>query len=156
WYREREGKAAINFGATAGELPARIAVMGDSGKLLPRDKAVERATNEDERRQIRDLVRRGLDEGALAIGMGIAYEPVATRAEVLEIFKIAGERKTPVYVHMRNGGPVEPGVVDALQEVIANAAATGASLHVVHITSMGLRETPLCLAMIEGARKRGL
>lgn len=26
----------------------------------------------------------------------------------------------------------------------------------VHITSMGLRETPLCLEMIEGARRRGL
>jgi dihydroorotase len=51
---------------------------------------------------------------------------------------------------------VEPGVVDALQEVIADAAATGASLHVVHITSMGLRETPLCLAMIAGARERRL
>src|ERR1039458_4828093 len=57
---------------------------------------------------------------------------------------------------MRNGGPVEPGVLDALQEVIADAAATGAPLHVVHITSMGLRETPLCLEMIEGARRRGL
>ena len=57
---------------------------------------------------------------------------------------------------MRNGGPVEPGVIDALQEVIADAAATGASLHVVHITSMGLRETPLCLDLIAGARKRGL
>ena len=47
-------------------------------------------------------------------------------------------------------------MIDALQEVIADAAATGASLHVVHITSMGLRETPLCLEMIEGARQRGL
>jgi dihydroorotase len=156
WYREREGKALIHFGATSGELPARMSVMHDSGKLLPRDKAVERPTTEEERRAIRDLVRRGLDEGALGIGMGIAYEPLAARAEVLEIFRVAAERKTPVYVHMRNGGPVEPGVVDALQEVIADAAATGASLHVVHITSMGLRETPLCLSMIEGARKRGL
>jgi len=43
-----------------------------------------------------------------------------------------------------------------LQELIADAAATGASLHVVHITSMGLRETALCLQMIEGAQRRGL
>jgi dihydroorotase len=57
---------------------------------------------------------------------------------------------------MRNGGPIEPGVVDALQEVIADVAATGASAHVVHITSMGLRETALCLEMIQGARARGL
>jgi dihydroorotase len=156
WYRDREGKAAINFGATSGELPARMAVMHDSGKLLPRDKAVERATTEAEREQVRGLVRRGLDEGALGIGMGIAYEPLAARSEVLDIFRVAAERKTPVYVHMRNGGPVEPGVIDAVQEVIADAAATGAPLHIVHITSLGLRETPLCLAIIEGARKRGL
>lgn len=156
WYRAREGKALINFGATSGELPARMAVMHDTGKLLPRDRAVERPTTEDERRQIRELVRRGLDEGALGIGMGIAYEPPATRDEVLGIVRIAAERKTPVYVHMRNGGPVEPGVIDALQEMIADAAATGASVHIVHITSMGLRETPLCLEMIAGARARGL
>jgi dihydroorotase len=156
WYAAREGKALINFGATSGELPARIAVMHDSGTLLPRDRAVERASTAEERRQIQEHVRQGLDDGALGVGMGIAYEPLAARDEVLGIVRIAAERHTPVYVHMRNGGPVEPGVIDALQEMIADAAATGASVHVVHITSMGLRQTPLCLEMIAGARARGL
>jgi len=54
---------------------------------------------------------------------------------------------------MRNGGPVEPGVIDALQEVLADAVVAGVPLHVVHITSMGLSETPLCLRMIRGARE---
>jgi N-acyl-D-aspartate/D-glutamate deacylase len=156
WYRAREGKALINFGATSGELPARMAVMHDTGGLLPRDKAVERATTEDERRQIRALIARGLDDGALGIGMGIAYEPLATRDEVYQVFRLGAQRKAAIFVHMRNGGPVEPGVVDALQEVIADAAGTGASAHVVHITSMGLRETPLCLSLIAGAREHGL
>src|SRR5579884_585052 len=52
WYQQREGKALINFGATSGHLPARMAVMHDTGKLLPRDRAVERPTTQDERRQI--------------------------------------------------------------------------------------------------------
>jgi N-acyl-D-aspartate/D-glutamate deacylase len=155
WYAAREGQALINFGATSGHIPARMAVMHDTGKLLPRDAAKGLATPE-QRRQVYDLVRQGLDEGALGIGMGIAYVPLTTREEILELFGLAAERKTAVYVHMRNGGPVEPGVIDALQEVIADAAATGASLHVVHITSMGLRETALCLQMIKGARARGL
>ncbi len=155
WYRAREGKAVINFGATSGHIPARIAVMHDSGTLLPRDAAKGAATPE-QRRATFNLVRAGLDEGALGIGLGIAYVPLATRAEILELFELAAQRETTLYVHMRNGGPVEPGVIDALQEVIADAAATGASLHVVHITSMGLRETALCLKMIEGARQRGL
>ena len=155
WYRAREGQALINFGATSGHIPARMAVMHDSGTLLPHDTAKGAATPE-QRRQIYDLVRRGLDDGALGIGMGIAYVPLATRAEILELFGLAAERKTVLYVHIRNGGPVEPGVIDALQEVIADAASTGASLHVVHITSMGLRETSLCLQMIAGARRSGL
>lgn len=156
WYAAREGKALINFGASSGHLPARMAVMHDSGALLPRDKAVERAATPEEQRATLALVRRGLEEGALGIGMGIAYVPLASRTEILGLFRLAAEKRTAVYVHMRNGGPVEPGVLDALQEVIADAATTGASLHVVHITSMGLRETPLCLEMIEGARQRGL
>jgi len=40
--------------------------------------------------------------------------------------------------------------------VIADAAATGAPLHVVHVTSMGLSATPILLDLIDGARKRGL
>jgi N-acyl-D-aspartate/D-glutamate deacylase len=156
WYAAREGKALINFGASSGHIPARMAVMHDSGTLLPRDSAVNRAATSKERHEIYSRVRRGLDDGALGIGLGIAYVPKTTREEILELFQLATEFKVAVYVHMRNGGPVEPGVVDALQEVIADAAATGASLHVVHITSMGLRETPLCLQMIAGARKCGL
>ena len=156
WYAAREGKALVNFGASSGHLPARMAVMHDSGALLPRDKAVERAATPQEQREILALVRRGLEEGALGVGLGIAYVPLASRAEILDLFRLAAEKRTAVYVHMRNGGPVEPGALDALQEVIADAAATGASLHVVHITSMGLRETALCLEMIEGARRRGL
>jgi dihydroorotase len=156
WYAAREGKALVNFGASSGHLPARMAVMHDSGALLPRDRAVERAVTPEEQREILALVRGGLEEGALGIGMGIAYVPLASRAEILDLFRLAAEKRTAVYVHMRNGGPVEPGVLDALQEVIADAAATGASLHVVHITSTGLRETPLCLEMMEGARRRGL
>jgi N-acyl-D-aspartate/D-glutamate deacylase len=156
FYQEREGKALINYGATSGDIAARMVVMHDTGTLLPRDQAVKRATTPDEHRQVLDLLRRGLDEGGLGIGMGIAYFPLETRAEVFDIFKLAAERKTPIFVHMRNGGPTEPGVVDALQEMIADAAATGASVHVVHVTSLGLRETGLLLTMIEGARKRGL
>src|ERR1700688_1673573 len=39
WYRAREGKALVNFGASSGHIPARMAVMHDSGEFLPRDAA---------------------------------------------------------------------------------------------------------------------
>ena len=156
WYQAREGKALVNFGATAGHIPARMAVMHDTGTLLPRDKAKDRAATPAEHRQELALLRAGLDAGALGIGVGIAYFPLSTRAEILDLFKLAAERHTALYIHMRMGGQVEPGAIDALQEVIADAASTGASLHVVHITSTCIREAPLCLDMIQGARKHGL
>src|SRR5690242_1760024 len=115
WYKARAGQALINFGATSGHIPARMAVMHDTGRLLPRD-AAKGAASAEQQKQVLELIRQGLDQGALGIGMGIAYTPLATRAEILEVFKLAAARKATIYVHMRNGGPVEPGVIDALQE----------------------------------------
>jgi N-acyl-D-aspartate/D-glutamate deacylase len=157
WYAARENKSLINFGATAGHLPARMAVTGDSGTFLPRDKAIDARLTPAEREQMHALLKRGLDEGGLGIGFGIQYIPAASREEILELFQLAAERQVTCFVHMRSAGPVEPnGALPALQEVIADAAATGASLHIVHITSTCLRQTGTALKMIEGARQRGL
>lgn len=156
WYAEREGRALVNYGASSGHIPVRMAVMGDTGTFLPHDAAVKRAATPPELQEILGRVSQGLDEGALGVGFGVAYVPKATREEIFKAFEIAARHQTACYVHVRNGGPVEPGVVDAVQEVIADAAATGAALHIVHITSVGLREAPLLLTMIRGARARGL
>jgi N-acyl-D-aspartate/D-glutamate deacylase len=157
WYRQREGKSLINFGATVGHIPAKMAVMKDTGGFLPRDNAINRRSTPDEVRQVTQLIRQGLDEGALGIGFGINYVPTTTRAEIFDLFGIAAERGVANYVHMRHGGAVEPGSsIGALQEVLADAAATGASLQVVHITSSCLRETATCLEMIEGAHRNGI
>jgi len=156
WYAAREGGALVNYGAASGHIPARMAVMHDSGSSLPRDAAADLAATAEERAQTIELVRQGLAEGGLGVGIGIAYTPSASREEVLDLFELAAQRRVPVYAHMRSNGPVVPGAIDSLQELLADSLATGASLHVVHITSMGLRETPVLLRMIEGARRRGL
>jgi dihydroorotase len=89
--------------------------------------------------------------------MGPAYTPAASREELLRVFELAARRKALAFIHMRSAGEVEPGgSLDALQEVLANAAATGASVHIVHIGSNGLRQTPRLLQLIDGARRRGL
>jgi N-acyl-D-aspartate/D-glutamate deacylase len=156
WYRQREGRALINFGATVGHIPVRMAVTHDSGTFLPRDRAVDTTATPQQLEEILGLLRRGLDEGALGVGMGIAYVPGASREEIFRVFQLAAERKLPVYVHLRSAGPVEPGGIDALEEAMAVAAASGASLHVVHLTSTELRQSGLALEMIRGARKHGL
>lgn len=156
WYRAREGKSLINFGASTGHIPVRMAVMHDTGTFLPRDAAVNTVATPQQLAAILSSLRQGLDEGALGIGMGIAYVPAATREEIFRVFQLAAARKTPVYVHLRSSGPVEPGGIDALQEVISDAAAAGSSLHVMHITSTELAETRFALEMIHTAAKHNL
>lgn len=157
WYAAREGKALVNYGATAGHIPARMAVMHDPGQFLPTGAASHRKATPEEQRATEELIRRGLDEKALGIGMGIAYVPFASHPEILSVFRIAADRKATIFVHMRSPGAVEPGsVTESLQEVIADAAVTGASVHVVHITSMAGPQTGLALEMIAGARKHGI
>ena len=151
WYAAREGKALINFGASSGHIPARMAVMHDSGTLLPRDAAMNRPATADEQRLTEAAVQKGLDERALGLGLGIAYTPTASADEILSLFYLAARFKRPVFVHMRAGN-----VVTSLQEVIADAAAAGVPLHVVHLNSAATRKTPLALRMIDGARSSGL
>jgi dihydroorotase len=151
WYKAREGRSLIHFGASAGHIPARMAVMKDTGGLLPRDAAMNRAATTDEQKAIETAVQRDLDEGGLGMGMGITYTPTATPDEILSLFSLAAKFKRPVFVHMRGGN-----VVASLQEVITDAAVSGAPLHIVHINSAATAKTPLALQMIEGARARGL
>jgi dihydroorotase len=134
-----------------------MAVMHDTGTFLPRDAAAHRVATDEEKLFIVNSVRQGLDDGAIGIGFGIAYVPTATREEILRLFQLGADRHVPVFVHMRGSPSDGPdGPVVALQEVIADAAATGVSLHVVHITSVGGRQTSLCLKIMDGARKHGL
>jgi dihydroorotase len=140
-----------------GHIPARMAVMHDSSTLLlPHDAAVNRLATADEAGAIHHEIEQGLSEGALGVGFGLAYTPAATREEVLDLFHLAAAHKATCYVHVRSGGPVEPGVEAAVQEVMADSAITGASLHIVHITSMGLGQAPALLGMIRDAKARGL
>jgi dihydroorotase len=61
-----------------------------------------------------------------------------------------------VFSHQRYGSMVTPGWLEAVQELIADSAITGAPVHICHVTSMNLSKTPLVLDMIDGARSRGV
>jgi dihydroorotase len=100
---------------------------------------------------------RGFRQGALAEGMGINYTAAATHQEIVEMFRAAAKYGGSVHVHLRYAGIKEPATgLTGLEEVVAAAAETGAPLHVVHVTSMGLKFTPDLIAMVEGAQRHGL
>jgi N-acyl-D-aspartate/D-glutamate deacylase len=165
----KQGQSLINYGTAASHVAGRALVFGapltapsttHAGipEILPKSgPATDQHATPEQIEAIKKRLRAELDAGGLAVGMGIQYTPGATRQEVIEMFRLAAERKVPVYTHMRSAGRVEPGsAIEALGEVIGASAISGATLHVVHINSTCLRDALECLSMIEGARARGL
>jgi N-acyl-D-aspartate/D-glutamate deacylase len=156
WYAAREGKALINYGVSAGHIPVRMAVMHDPGSFLPRGDAAHRRATSAELEDIQAGIEKGLRRGALAVGLGPAYTPAATNWEILQVFQTAARYGASVHVHIRSSAPVEPENLSGFQEVLADAVATGAPLHVVHIQSTGGLDVVHELDMIRAARSRGL
>lgn len=73
------------------------------------------------------------------------------------MFRLAAARRVPVFTHVRGGNLKDPGSgIESVEEVIGAAAVTGASLHIVHINSMCTKHSLDCLALVAGARARGL
>jgi amidohydrolase family protein len=148
WYRERSAGARINYGVSIGHIKVRMVVMHDSGAVTPVGDGAYRAASPEQIGEIAKRIEAGLREGAVSIGAGFPYTPAATRDELLAVFRVAARTKTPIHVHIRPG-------VTGLAEALSLADETGAPLHVVHINSAGIAETPALLEMISDARAHG-
>jgi N-acyl-D-aspartate/D-glutamate deacylase len=150
--RTRTDSSLVNFGASAAygllRMMARDEVLvpsAGSSIQVPADipltpEAVERA---------KVLVREQVNKGALGIGVPVGYFPSAARRETYEIYKLAHELSVPIISHIRMGKAL------AVQQALADAMTTGASLHIVHINSSSGDEVDLTLEMIQRARERG-
>ena len=159
WYAEREGKSLIHFGASAGHIPVRMVVMHDPGQLLPSGDAAHREAAPEEIDQILALIEKGLQRGALAVGLGPAYTEAATNWEVTQVFRMAAKHHASCHIHIRSGPPGIPGSAgnfSGFEEAMAAAAISGAPLHVVHIQSTGGADVAYELQMISEARSHGM
>ncbi|WP_425153771.1 amidohydrolase family protein [Candidatus Palauibacter sp.] len=165
WVASREGTAPIHFGATVSHPGARVKLItgvdvGHSTMTPPGEasafesEAVYGALDDDQLLELNGLMASGLQEGGLGIGFGITYTPGASRTEIYRAFQLAAAQGAPAYVHIR--GENSGGTLGAFQEVIANALATGASLHIVHMNSSADEMARTTLEMIRGARERGI
>jgi len=153
WYAAREAKALINYGVSVGHIRARMVVMADPGPgLLPSGAGANGPATAEQIERMAQIVERGLQRGAVAVGMGPTYTPAASRWEVIEMFRLAARYGASVHVHVR-------GAQDTLigfEEVIAAAAVTGAPLHIVHINSVSTSATPRTLQLVAEAQARNL
>jgi N-acyl-D-aspartate/D-glutamate deacylase len=156
WYGEREGKARINFGASAGHIAVRMAVMHDPGELLPRGDAAHKVATTTELEEISTLLEKGLKRGAVAVGLGPAYTEAASNQEIVDVFRVAAKYHASCHVHIRGSAAPPEGNFSGFEEVMAAAAITGAPLHIVHIQSTGGPNVVQELRMIAEAQSRGM
>ena len=90
WYAAREPGQIVNYGVSVGHIPARMKVLGDPGTgLLPAGIGGAGVADEGQMVAMEALLRRGLAEGAVAVGFGSAYTPGATMAEIERMFAVA-------------------------------------------------------------------
>jgi len=175
FYALREDRSLINYGGTVSHICVRVKVKTgvDCPDLMAQETGEDptaNATDDDQAQtpfyepateqdmaSILSAIKTGYDQGALGVGFGIEYTPGVGRKEVYDIFEHAAGFGAPVFVHVRRR-PVEvaPGMAIAVaQEIIANAAVTGAPLQLVHVTSTALGDAPTVISMIDKAQKRG-
>ena len=167
WYETRGGAGLINYGASVSHQGARVRAMGsvfarsnpDGTFSLGEssDDTLYRAASDQEINRLQVLMERGLREGGIGFGFGLSYTPGVSHRELLQLFRIAASFDVPSFVHLRSAGDfVRGGFLAPFQEVIANAASTGAALHIVHMNSTSGTRSKETLALIRGARERGV
>ena len=167
WYDAQGTKnLPINYGAAAAWTYARIATFtgkppeataayfqGAQGRL---DWKMNIATPEQQTKILK-YVEQGLDEGAIGIGINAGYAPGYGRKEYFALAKLAAERDVATFTHFRYASNMEPqSSFEAVQELIANAAITGAHMHICHINSSSLRDIDATLELVNDAFDRNI
>ena len=152
WYEEREGSWRIHFGATTAYGAARVLAFGEDEQAARNDEA-----SPEQVEAMQETLREGLADGALGVGLPLQYQPGASRSEIYRMFQTAAEAGVTVFAHIRYAGMKEPeSAISAVQEMIADAAGSGGSIHIVHIGSTGLGQMPVVIDMISNAAAAGI
>lgn len=163
----REGAAIIHYGASVSHGGLRLLGIPDvaeqaaavldaestGAELVLEHAQLLREANYapvEDTGAVHEAIAAEMRAGGLGIGLPHQYYPGADHTEIFRIFELAAELDVPIYCHVRDMA------VSAIQEVLANATATGAPLHIVHLNSSSLHHLPVTLALIKGARDAGV
>ncbi len=168
WYASRKSKALINYGASVSWAFERFQTLGNYEKELKELKQAvitgesgwqklfntiqptyTLSLSPDQLNNVLGNIRKSLAEGGLGIGIPIAYVPGASPDEVFRIYQLAAEFKAPIITHIREAG------IMGVQQVIADAALTGAPLHICHINSSTQGQIHFAIELIQAARNKG-
>jgi len=118
----------------------------------------DRPPTPEQLEQMRDLVRKEMEAGALGIGTSLIYPPAfyAKTGELIELCKVAAKYQGKYISHMRSEGNQ---LFEALDELLRIAREANIPAEVYHIKAAGEKNWPKedeLLARIERAQKEGL
>jgi N-acyl-D-amino-acid deacylase len=108
--------------------------------------------------QMRELVRKEMEAGALGIGTSLIYPPAfyAKTDELIELCKVAAKYQGKYISHIRSEGNQ---LLESLDELIRISREAGIPSELYHIKAAGEKNWPKedqLLARIEAAQKEGL
>ncbi|MBK9657417.1 MAG: amidohydrolase family protein [Rhodanobacteraceae bacterium] len=146
-YLEKRG-VTPNVASFVGATTVRMHELGEAN----------RAPTAEELARMQDLVRAAMREGALGVGASLIYAPAfyAKPDELIALSQAAAESGGGYVAHMRSEGNQ---FLEALDETIAIARATGQRAEAYHLKAGGQRNWPKmaqAIARIEAARSEGL
>ena len=146
-YLETRG-VSCNVASFIGATTIRENVIGFENKAPTREQLDE----------MRELVRKEMEAGALGIGTSLIYPPAfyAKTEELIELCKVAAKYQGKYISHMRSEGNQ---LLEALDELIRISREAGIPAEVYHIKAAGQQNWPKIdnlLSRIEAAQKEGL
>ncbi len=166
FYDQRVGKTRINYGASVGIQGIRTNIKtgirentGQSSPAVIARKAewAETPFTRAERDRERAMFREEFAAGGLGMGVLYEYLPALGRDELYELMQDAAAVHAPVFVHVRAAEHADvDNLMAPMQEMVADAASTGASIHICHVGSKSLSAISPVLDMFDRARKRGV
>ena len=146
-----EMKPGVNVAQLIGHNSVRIEVLGND----------DRAPNDEELARMCDLVRRGMQAGALGLSAGPFYTPgnFSKTEEHIALARVAAEFDGFYTSHIRDESDYNVGVVAAVDEVIRVAREAKLPGIVTHIRALGPRVWGLSgeiVKHIDAARAAGV
>ena len=166
FYAARAGRTRINYGASVGiqgiRTNIKTGISDNTGMSAPaviarKAEWAETPFTPAERARERAMFREEVAAGGLGMGLLSEYLPALGRDEIYELMIDAAALHAPVFVHVRAATHADvDNLMAPMQEMVADAASTGASVHVCHIGSKSLTAIGPVLDMFDRARKHGV
>ncbi len=140
-----------NAAVYIGQGSVRGAVMGMSG-AAPTPAQLE---------EMKKIVARGMDEGAIGMSTGLYYAPgsYSSTEEVIELAKVAAAKGGLYDSHIRDESSYTIGLIGSVNEVIRIGREAHMPVHISHIKALGADvwgQSDTIIALMKRARAEGI